>query len=378
MTDRKTLLETVTDGNVAEHGIFKFLQSRATDSPKYLQGDMTGLNYGYYYSHSGDKYISPLVTRIMGSDDTLSDDKSNTLADMLLKICRPNWDKVYEALSVDYSPIENTDAYITHNTSTTGKSSGTSNLTDSGTDNHMHSGSDTRTNTGTDTHALSGTDTTKDTGTDTMAKTGTEKNDGKVNETDYHHSYTTDTESNPGGTSTTQNQAYGFNSSEPSNDTKSVTTVNQTLTTIHRTVSVKTDKDGNPVKDENGEEIKEPGKNSDEIDRKTSDTTTYNTVDTDTKNLTESTEYGRKDTETLDVTDTTNYNSSDNETINLSHAGTTSGENSGSEQYEEHRHGNIGVTTNQQMISEELELRKRFFFETVFADLDKYLCLSIY
>ena len=199
MTERKTLLETVTDGNVAEHGIFKFLQSRATDSPKYLQGDMTVLNYGYYYSHSGDKYISPLVTRIMGSDDTLSDDKSNTLADMLLKICRPNWDKVYEALSVDYSPIENTDAYITHNTSTTGKSSGTSNLTDSGTDNHMHSGSDTRTNTGTDTHALSGTDTTKDTGTDTMAKTGTEKNDGKVNETDYHHSYTTDTESNPGG-----------------------------------------------------------------------------------------------------------------------------------------------------------------------------------
>jgi len=378
MTERKTLLETVTDGNVAEHGIFKYLQARATDSPKYLQGDMTVLNYGYYYSHSGDKYISPLVTRIMGGDDTLSDDKSNTLADMLLKICRPNWDKVYEALSVDYSPIENTDAYITHNTSTTGRSSGTSNLTDSGTDNHMHSGSDTRTNTGTDTHALSGTDTTKDTGTDTMAKTGTEKNDGKVNETDYHHSYTTDTESNPGGTSTTQNQAYGFNSSEPSNDTTSITTVKQTLTTIHRTVSVQTDKDGNPVKDANGEEIKEPGKNSDEIDRKTSDTTTYNTVDTDTKNLTESTEYGRKDTETLDVTDTTNYNSSDNETINLSHAGTTSGENSGSEQYEEHRHGNIGVTSNQQMISEELELRKRFFYETVFADLDKYLCLSIY
>lgn len=378
MTERKTLLETVTDGNVAEHGIFKFLQSRAADSPKYLQGDMSVLNYGYYYSHSGDKYISPLVTRIMGSDDTLSDDKSNTLADMLLKICRPNWDKVYEALSVDYSPIENTDAYITHSTSTTGRSSGTSNLTDSGTDNHMHSGSDTRTNTGTDTHALSGTDTTKDTGTDTMTKTGTEKNEGKVDETDYHHSYTTDTESNPGGTSTTQNQAYGFNSSEPSNDTKSVTTVNQTLTTVHRTVSVKTDKDGKPVKDENGEEIKEPGKNSDDIDRKTSDTTTYNTTDTDTKNLTESTEYGRKDTETLDVTDTTNYNSSDNETINLSHAGTTSGENSGTEQYEEHRHGNIGVTTNQQMISEELELRKRFFYETVFADLDKYLCLSIY
>lgn len=378
MTERKTLLETVTDGNVAEHGIFKYLQARSTDSPKYLQGDMSVLNYGYYYSHSGDKYISPLVTRIMGADDALSDDKSNTLADMLLKICRPNWDKVYEALSVDYSPIENTDAYITHSISTTGKSSGTSNLTDSGTDNHMHSGSDTRTNTGTDTHALSGTDTTRDTGTDTMTKTGTEKNEGKVNETDYHHSYTTDTESNPGGTSTTQNQAYGFNSSEPSNDTKSVTTVNQTLTTIHRTVSVQTDKDGNPVKDENGEEIKEPGKNSDEIDRKTSDTTTYNTADTDTKNLTESTEYGRKDTETLDVTDTTNYNSSDNETINLSHAGTTSGENSGSEQYEEHRHGNIGVTSNQQMISEELELRKRFFYETVFADLDKYLCLSIY
>lgn len=42
------------------------------------------------------------------------------------------------------------------------------------------------------------------------------------------------------------------------------------------------------------------------------------------------------------------------------------------------RHGNIGVTTSQQMIQSEIELRKADFFNIVFADLDKILTINIY
>lgn len=39
------------------------------------------------------------------------------------------------------------------------------------------------------------------------------------------------------------------------------------------------------------------------------------------------------------------------------------------------RHGNIGVTTSQQMLESEYELRKRHFFDTVYSDLDSILTL---
>lgn len=43
----------------------------------------------------------------------------------------------------------------------------------------------------------------------------------------------------------------------------------------------------------------------------------------------------------------------------------------------EHTHGNIGVTTNQQMIESELELRKKNFYQIIFKDVDSYLALKI-
>lgn len=42
------------------------------------------------------------------------------------------------------------------------------------------------------------------------------------------------------------------------------------------------------------------------------------------------------------------------------------------------RHGNIGVTTTQQMIESELRLRTKNFYDSLMADVDELLCLSIY
>lgn len=45
---------------------------------------------------------------------------------------------------------------------------------------------------------------------------------------------------------------------------------------------------------------------------------------------------------------------------------------------ETERHGNIGVTTTQQMITQELELRKYIYFKEIFEDVDKVLTIDIY
>lgn len=42
------------------------------------------------------------------------------------------------------------------------------------------------------------------------------------------------------------------------------------------------------------------------------------------------------------------------------------------------RSGNIGVTTSQQMLESELEIRKNIFIEMVMNDIDSIMCLKIY
>lgn len=42
------------------------------------------------------------------------------------------------------------------------------------------------------------------------------------------------------------------------------------------------------------------------------------------------------------------------------------------------RSGNIGVTTSQKMLREELEVRKTIFFNNIMSDVDNLLCLCIY
>lgn len=47
-------------------------------------------------------------------------------------------------------------------------------------------------------------------------------------------------------------------------------------------------------------------------------------------------------------------------------------------EYQKNRHGNIGVTSSQQMITQELELRSASYYESVMKDIDSVLCLSVY
>ena len=83
-------------------------------------------------------------------------------------------------------------------------------------------------------------------------------------------------------------------------------------------------------------------------------------------------------TETRDTTDTLTHNTTDKETRDLNSGQIGSEKMTGTITHETHRHGNIGVTTNQQMLEEERKLWAWYFYNYIFTDVDKFLTISIY
>lgn len=76
-------------------------------------------------------------------------------------------------------------------------------------------------------------------------------------------------------------------------------------------------------------------------------------------------------------TNTHNYNTSDIDTGTQTNAHT--GTDTDNNTHELTRHGNIGVTTTQQMLQSEIELWQwEFFTNVLFPDIDKVLCTQIY
>lgn len=289
-------------------GIFTVLNDY--DVPWKSDNIYDSLNTAYYYNHSGQKNISPLLSGVLGNDSSLSSEQMSTIGKLIFNICGKNWDYLWNALFSDYDPIEN---YNSEETETT-----------SGSGNTTHGGSDTMSRSGSDTHTLSGSDSTKDSGTDTFTDSG---DDVTTNTGD-----TTSTNTNTDGTSETVNTVSGFNSDEFSNDNKSITTVNQTVT--------------------------------DKREDNLTSTLSHGKSTAETKDMTVATTYGKSDSELIDISTTTNYNNTENR--------------SDSESRTLKRHGNIGVTTSQQMIESEIELRKKNFFELVFNDIDHYMTISVY
>ena len=177
------------------------------------------------------------------------------------------------------------------------------------------------TDTGTVTHSITGSDTTTNTGTVTHGISGddTTTNTGTVG-----------TEGTSNENTTNNSSIYGFNSATGSNsdsqNSNGQTTLNQTET------------------------------------RNTTDKVTHNTTDTETRN----------------TTDTLSHNTTDTETRDLANSSIGKQKTTGNITHETHRHSNIGVTTNQQMLSAERELWMWYFYKYVFTDLDNFLTINIY
>lgn len=191
------------------------------------------MDYIYYLNRSGTKEISPIVQELLEDDGSLKDATKNILAQLIKSFNYTNWLKLYNAMFAEYTPINNYDMTETETTNDYNTIDATNKFDSSKSDNLKTSG-----NTG--------------------------------------------------------NYIYGFNSSEPSQ---------QSSSKISNT-----------------------------------DTNTYTENNTNTNNGT-----NKRDIE---------------RTLK--------------------RSGNIGVTTSQQMIQSEIELRKQNFYDMIMKDVDKILVLGIY
>lgn len=65
------------------------------------------LDDDYYGNHSGDKPISPLVEKLVDNDNQLNTVNTLRLATLIYNKYKVNWDRAWLALSKEYNPIDN-------------------------------------------------------------------------------------------------------------------------------------------------------------------------------------------------------------------------------------------------------------------------------
>ena len=235
------------------------------------------------------------------------------------------FERMIAALLEEYSPIENYDRY--QKDTTTPKEKVT----------EQHSGTDTNAHTGTITDAHTGTVTDAHTGTVTDAHTGTI--------TDVHSGTDTDTNSGtdertitstPGVSDTTESQVSPYNATGyvPSEKTTiSHTGYDQSVDSL--------------------------------VNGKSTETAYDSTLERTHLN---------DDTRTYLNDDTRTYLNDDS----LTHGEKVETTNSGSRDFESHIHGNIGVMTNQYMITQELELRRFDIYTDIARRFEKEFLIQVY
>ena len=301
------------------------------------------LNMAYHGAHSGDKNVSPVVYKFLKSEDV---DTRGKLANIIFTMFSDKWAKLWDALQIEYNPLENynmteneTPAEVTHT------------ITPAEIDTTTTPASETITHTPAETTE---TDTpTEYTETDTPAETTETITPAETTETVTPAETTTTTK--PAKT-TTENQVSAFNSSSY---------VDDNITTL---TGDDNDKGSESI------DVDTAGSNKLEVD-----TAGSNKLEVDTAG-THKFEVDTAGTHKFEVDEsetTTNViNSNEVETTRVNAVGsdalTVQNERTLT------RSGNIGITTSQQMLSSEIELRKWIYYRGVFDDIDTILTLSIY
>lgn len=404
MEINQTKLNSCYPSGITGNGVFTDLQS--FDVPWKDKNINASLDIAYYGQHSGKKVISSFVENFLpDSGSTITDENRVIIAKCLFAVYGNNWKHLWETTQQEYNMLWNTDATIVVDTSNEGTNNKTTTGTQTGTDTHKLSGSDTTTkdltdstttsgtdttlNTGTDTHTLGGTDTTDHTGTDNHDITNDTDTTDTGTDTTYHHSKTVQYNTTGGShdnTTTTQNKIAGFDSTGTGqNTTYSIVTEDKAIVT--KTYHALEDSEFNDEKESfTNSDIEErnlkgsskaTGSDNETVALK--DATKYGRTDTETLNTSEATTYGKGETETISGTEAkTEYDRTDTETLNLSNGATENGGDTFTGKETTRRTGNIGVTTNQQMIEAERELWKWNFFNYIFKDIDRYLTLAVY
>lgn len=334
-----------------------------TGKPKFLTDISPTTLDMMYEEYAPEKWLSKLgaIPYSVVNDQLQHSGSLSDLADAIIATYRDNWDNIWDAYTTEYKPLDNYNMYQKatynssqeHNGDDTLTKSGSEEIAITGSEENAKTGSETTTydgketleKSGTETTDYSGSETTTQGGTETLTKAGSERT-----------GYNSDDESKVSAFNSTSYQdatlnekrgadaiTYGVNENGTAaarTDTKSFTdrTDEKSFTDRSDELSFTDRKDEKSFTDR-----------TDELsftDRK--DTLTFN---------------NRKDTTSFtNRKDQTDYNSS------LDHTG-----------YDElERSGNIGVTTSQQMLQSEIDLRQYNFIMQVFRDITDLLGLPIY
>lgn len=157
----------------------------------------TDLDIEYFGNISGDKYISPLVNKILGTDSTLTNGNIEVLASVAYSLYGDNWSKQWATTQLTYNPINNydmsermvNDTHVmqygktetrTNNLShgKTGTETESPNVTETRTDNlsHEKTGTETETPNTTQTTTPNLTNTETDTINGFNSNVGVESN----------------------------------------------------------------------------------------------------------------------------------------------------------------------------------------------------------
>ena len=267
---------------------------------------------------------------------------------------QPTWNRIYAAAQLEYNPIENYDRQETS--------------TDSTEASRQHSGKDTTTNSGKDTTTNSGKDTTQHSGTD--SSTGTLDNTTRHSGNDVDASSGTDTVTNSGhdtnantGTDTTTNSGSDVTTNE-------VAAFNSTTPTTHDKSTIQ---HGHIEATQHG----------------LTTTVTHGHIEATQHGLTHTLTHG----EQVVVDEDTTYSVTHGAKEELTHghveelthghiAELTHGEkiDDESETTRTSRiHGNIGVTTSQQMLEQELEIAPKLnIMNIIIESFKNRFCLLVY
>lgn len=232
MKTRKKINEVIPNWMLGE-GIFNALQSFPV--PWQYENISASLDLEYHGNISGDKFVSPLVDKLI-TEDTLSNEDLIKIAGVIYTLYGKNWEKEWETMSIEFNPIENysmvekmTDDIttiehgLTHtrtdNTThtKTGTETTTPNLTERVTPNLNNTGSNSvygfnssnAVPANSSTSSQSGTTTTTNTGNEILTHNTSDKDTGTVTDKDTGtdtntHNYTLTRSGNIGVTTSQQ------------------------------------------------------------------------------------------------------------------------------------------------------------------------------
>lgn len=280
-----------------------------------------------YYYHSGLKRIHfPMAKDI-------SDGRTQFVSFTILTMLSPKWKKEYEALNLDYDPIENVnmDRDITSDTERDNKKNTYNRDTLDESVNHNER-EDIKTSSDNTSSFNEKSNSNSNNSNNSKSVETVSSNDNTISV------------SNSEQNSLSDNNIYGFNSAEASNSDDAVDVSSEnSKNTEHNITDSKTDNNSS----ENNTSSSYDSKNSVQVEKEN--------------------EYEFKAKNYKDDRNYTKLNDEENTEKDLSKAHHVS-----------NYHGLDGKYTPQQMIEEELNLRKKIFFDMVFDDIDRLITIPCY